>query len=98
MYGSVSAHMARTFELLRTRMGSLTAELRPLAESVLAREGEIDRVLERITRRRIDVIRSRVHGDYHLGQVLWTGEALDRKSVGVGRRGSVGVEYSGCRE
>jgi maltose alpha-D-glucosyltransferase/alpha-amylase len=41
---------------------------------VLAREGEIDRVLERITRRRLDVIRSRVHGDYHLGQVLWTGE------------------------
>ena len=31
-------------------------------------------LLERVTRRRIDVIRIRIHGDYHLGQVLWTGE------------------------
>ena len=74
MYGSVSAHMARTFELLRNRMNTLSGETHTLAQSVIAREVEIDRVLERITRRRIDVIRSRVHGDYHLGQVLWTGE------------------------
>ena len=45
-----------------------------MAETILSREGEIDRVLERITRRRIDVIRTRTHGDYHLGQVLWTGD------------------------
>jgi maltose alpha-D-glucosyltransferase / alpha-amylase len=74
MYGSVSAHMARTFELLRSRVSSLMPDTHELADQVLAREGEIDKLLERITRRRIDVIRSRIHGDYHLGQVLWTGE------------------------
>ncbi len=74
MYGSVSAYMARTFELARSRMKSMTPEARALADQVIAREGEIDRWIERITRRRIDVIRTRLHGDYHLGQVLWTGE------------------------
>jgi maltose alpha-D-glucosyltransferase / alpha-amylase len=74
MYGSVSAGMARTFDLLRSRMPQLTLEARAVAEQVLARDAEIDRMLEKVTRRRIDVIRTRIHGDYHLGQVLWTGE------------------------
>ncbi|MGE5180570.1 MAG: putative maltokinase, partial [Acidobacteriota bacterium] len=74
MYGSVSTHMARTFDQLRARATQLAPESRALAEAVLAREADIDRRLERITRRRLDVIRTRVHGDYHLGQVLWTGE------------------------
>jgi maltose alpha-D-glucosyltransferase/alpha-amylase len=51
-------------------MSSLAPHARAQAEELLSREGEIDRVLERITRRRIDVIRTRIHGDYHLGQVL----------------------------
>jgi len=74
MYGSVSAYMARTFEQLRGHLDTLIPAAHSLAEAVLAREGDIDRVLEHITRRRIDVIRSRIHGDYHLGQVLWTGD------------------------
>jgi maltose alpha-D-glucosyltransferase/alpha-amylase len=73
-YGSVIAHVARTFDLLRGRLAALGADQRALAEAVLARETELDRVLARITRRRIDVIRTRTHGDYHLGQVLWTGD------------------------
>jgi maltose alpha-D-glucosyltransferase/alpha-amylase len=74
MYGSVSAQVSRTFDLLRAKLGGLAHEVRAVAETILGREGEIDRLLERITRRRIDVIRTRTHGDYHLGQVLWTGD------------------------
>jgi len=74
MYGSVSAQVSRTFDLLRSKVPTFAPELRAMADNALAREGEIDRLLERITRRRIDVIRTRTHGDYHLGQVLWTGD------------------------
>jgi maltose alpha-D-glucosyltransferase/alpha-amylase len=74
VYGSASALMARTFDLLRGRLRTLAPEVRTLAEGVLAREAEIDSHLARITKRRIDVQRIRIHGDYHLGQVLWTGE------------------------
>jgi maltose alpha-D-glucosyltransferase/alpha-amylase len=66
--------MARTFDLLRSKLPTMTPELHALGESLIKRESEIDRLLERVTRRRIDVIRTRIHGDYHLGQVLWTGE------------------------
>jgi maltose alpha-D-glucosyltransferase/alpha-amylase len=72
-YGSAIAHAARTFDLVRNRLGALSPELRTLAESVLAREPDLDRVFARITRRRLDMMRMRIHGDYHLGQVLWTG-------------------------
>jgi maltose alpha-D-glucosyltransferase/alpha-amylase len=74
IYGSVSAHMARTFDLLRGRAKLLTPDQRLLIETILGREAEIDHRLARITRRRIDVVRTRIHGDYHLAQVLWTGE------------------------
>ncbi len=74
IYGSVVAHAARTFELLRRRLETLAPEARALAEHVLLREPELDAMLARITRRRIDVVRTRLHGDYHLGQVLWTGD------------------------
>jgi maltose alpha-D-glucosyltransferase/alpha-amylase len=74
MYGSVSAHMARTFDVLRSKRASMSPELRAMADEVITREGEIDRLLERVTKRRLDVVRLRVHGDFHLGQVLWTGD------------------------
>jgi len=74
LYGSAAAHTARTFDLLRSRLGRISPEARALAEQVLAREGEVDAALARITRHRINVLRMRPHGDYHLGQVLWTGD------------------------
>jgi len=76
MYGSVSGHLARTFELLRNRAPRLTPEQRALVEAVLPHEAQIDRILAAIAVRRIDATRLRIHGDYHLGQVLWTGEDL----------------------
>jgi len=74
IYGSVSALMARTFDLVRTKLRSLAPEQRTLAEAAVAREAEIDSYLARITKRRLDAHRIRIHGDYHLGQVLWTGD------------------------
>jgi maltose alpha-D-glucosyltransferase/alpha-amylase len=74
IYGSVIAHAARTFDLLRTQLRTLPPDVLPLAERTLALEPRLDRALARVTQRRIDVVRTRLHGDYHLGQVLWTGD------------------------
>jgi len=73
IYGSAVAHAARAFDVLRRRKAELAPDVRARAEEVIARELELDRVLARVTKRRIDTVRARHHGDYHLGQVLWTG-------------------------
>jgi len=44
-----------------------------LAEGVLTAEPELLELLSRVAARRISATRTRVHGDYHLGQVLYTG-------------------------
>ena len=46
----------------------------PLLEAVLDREGEIGERLQVMTRVPLGGQRIRGHGDYHLGQVLWTGK------------------------
>jgi maltose alpha-D-glucosyltransferase/alpha-amylase len=76
MYGSASGHLARTFDLLRSQVARFTGEQRALVELVLPHEAHIDRQLAAITTRRIDATRIRIHGDYHLAQVLWTGDDL----------------------
>jgi maltose alpha-D-glucosyltransferase/alpha-amylase len=40
---------------------------------VLERRSDLDERLRRILHHKIDTVRTRVHGDYHLGQVLYTG-------------------------
>jgi trehalose synthase-fused probable maltokinase len=62
-----------SFALLRRRLPDLPESVRERAERVLGRR---DAVLDRFRRlldRRATILRTRTHGDYHLGQVLWTG-------------------------
>ena len=62
-----------TTVLLRSRLSGLPAEARPAAEQVIALSTEILNRVRDLTQRRIGAVRIRTHGDYHLGQVLWTG-------------------------
>jgi maltose alpha-D-glucosyltransferase/alpha-amylase len=46
----------------------------PLVERVLQSENEIIERLRRLSATHVEAHRIRCHGDYHLGQVLWTGK------------------------
>lgn len=61
------------FALLRLRRGTLPEDDRALADAVLATVPVIEERIARAGRRRTTALRTRTHGDYHLGQVLWTG-------------------------
>ena len=74
IYQSMRSLAAIVFQTLRQGLRGLPEELQRDAESILRREGEILQRLQSIVERKITATRIRCHGDYHLGQVLYTGK------------------------
>ncbi|MGH9421041.1 MAG: phosphotransferase, partial [Thermoanaerobaculia bacterium] len=68
IYQHIRSHATRTLQLVRRRLRG-----NPDAEELLSREDEIQQRIRRVLDRRITGLRIRTHGDYHLGQVLHTG-------------------------
>ena len=74
VFQSLRNQASGVLDLLDARLSGLPAETRPLAQEIVNRTAEVlDRVRD-LTQRRIGAVRIRIHGDYHLGQVLWTGK------------------------
>ncbi|MGB3547334.1 MAG: putative maltokinase [Saprospiraceae bacterium] len=57
---------------LKDRLADLPAAVRPIADEVLARWDEMNSRLEAILQTDFTALLTRIHGDYHLGQVLVT--------------------------
>src|SRR5262249_50701810 len=64
----------QTFQLLNQQLKTLPPELQEPARQILGLESAILQRFRRVFERRIDAARIRIHGDYHLGQVLHTGK------------------------
>lgn len=74
LYQSMQGLMQRTFQTLDRKMRDIPDDYRALAENVLGSEQQILDVLKKIVQRKIISTKIRIHGDYHLGQVLYTGK------------------------
>jgi maltose alpha-D-glucosyltransferase / alpha-amylase len=70
-YQSVRNLTARAYDTLRH--APLTERAARLAQEVLSRKVEFRRILDKALSPPLSGVRMRVHGDYHLGQVLYTG-------------------------
>jgi maltose alpha-D-glucosyltransferase / alpha-amylase len=66
----------RVFRQLRARLSYLAPELQAKSRTVLAREKEMFEIFDSLRNRQISASRTRIHGDFHLGQVLDTGEGF----------------------
>ncbi|HEU5422252.1 MAG TPA: maltose alpha-D-glucosyltransferase [Nitrolancea sp.] len=73
IYQSMRAQAGLVLPALRKQLGRMPAELRDDAEAVLEAEGRIQSAFRRVVSTKIEASRIRIHGDYHLGQVLYTG-------------------------
>ena len=64
----------QNFQLLVRKQKTLPPDVQALADKVIALEPDILKRFSAIYSRRIDAWRTREHGDYHLGQVLYDGK------------------------
>ena len=74
LYSSLRKLVRDRFKLLRQSLNKLNVEARELAERVLGMEEGILECFSEIYQVRINGLKTRIHGDYHLGQVLFTGK------------------------
>jgi maltose alpha-D-glucosyltransferase / alpha-amylase len=73
LYQSMQALTKKNLALLKKNVKNLPDNLKELTKDILDREkGILDR-FKILFKRKISVIKIRIHGDYHLGQVLYTG-------------------------
>ncbi len=71
---SANGLIERIFPLLRERRDSLGKSSRVQVAEVLAAESRLRRFFADLENLDTSAVRTRIHGDYHLGQVLYTGE------------------------
>ncbi|MBA3964071.1 MAG: maltose alpha-D-glucosyltransferase, partial [Chthoniobacterales bacterium] len=74
VYQSMRASLRKTFALLQKKVGDLPEALRAEASEVLSGEQTILAQEQRILQHHAGAAKIRIHGDYHLGQVLYTGK------------------------
>ncbi len=73
-YQAARSLTAQTFRLLERQRLQFSNEVQASAGRLLEMEASIQDRFRSMTRHRISGLRIRVHGDYHLGQVLYTGK------------------------
>jgi maltose alpha-D-glucosyltransferase/alpha-amylase len=74
VYQNMRASLRRNFDLLEKKLPTLPEAFREEAAQVLASEDRVLTQEQRLLDRRVNATKIRIHGDYHLGQVLYTGK------------------------
>jgi maltose alpha-D-glucosyltransferase/alpha-amylase len=74
LFAGLQSLVRGTFQSQSRNLKKLPDAVRHEAEEVLAMKEEILSVFKNIYKRKIDVVKIRIHGDFHLGQVLFTGK------------------------
>ena len=74
MFHSMVSLTDQVFTRLRHRLPSIPGPTRTAAAQVLDLEGEVRKRFGTLRDHTIEAVRIRCHGDYHLGQVLYTGK------------------------
>lgn len=74
VYSSLQSLVRVAFQSLNRNVKKLDPETRQAAEQVMQSREEILAELKKVYSHKIDTAKIRIHGDYHLGQVLFTGK------------------------
>ncbi|MEJ2636546.1 MAG: maltose alpha-D-glucosyltransferase [Calditrichia bacterium] len=101
LYQSLRTNARRGLEFLEANLKALPEKLRPEAEKILALEKKVLKQYRLVTSGKISALKIRIHGDYHLGQVLSTGKdfiIIDFEGEPVRSPGERRLKYSAFRD
>jgi maltose alpha-D-glucosyltransferase / alpha-amylase len=73
LYQGMRSQLRKVFTTLRSHLSSFDEETQSIAEHVLNEESNLLETLKNIREHKFGIKKIRIHGDYHLGQVLFTG-------------------------
>jgi maltose alpha-D-glucosyltransferase/alpha-amylase len=74
VYQSMRALTLGVFDELQSNLSDLEDEIAKEAKTIIDAKQEILKRFRNLTTRKISAMKIRIHGDYHLGQVLYTGK------------------------
>jgi maltose alpha-D-glucosyltransferase/alpha-amylase len=74
LYQSMRSSARKSLDLLRKQFAQLPSAIQPLARTLLDRQSDVLTRFGELLKTPIVALRIRCHGDYHLGQVLFTGK------------------------
>jgi len=74
LYASFQSLIRVAFQTLAKKLGQLPEGIQEEARKVLELREKILDALKRIYAKKLDAYKIRIHGDYHLGQVIFTGK------------------------
>lgn len=74
LFSSLQSLTRSAFQGLQKHLKRLPEEIKEEAEEVLLMKNDVLNCFRRIFAKKINTMKIRTHGDYHLGQVLWTGK------------------------
>jgi maltose alpha-D-glucosyltransferase / alpha-amylase len=74
VFQSLQSHARRVFQMAKKNLKKLPDDLREKTEDILNKEKKITSKFREIYRKKLNAKKIRIHGDYHLGQVLFTGK------------------------
>jgi maltose alpha-D-glucosyltransferase/alpha-amylase len=74
LFSSMQSLVRETLQSTARHLQALSPEARPLAQDLLGRREEMLDLFKRIYSKKLDIVKTRIHGNYNLGQVLLTGK------------------------
>ncbi|MGE5354121.1 MAG: maltose alpha-D-glucosyltransferase [Acidobacteriota bacterium] len=101
LYQTLQTNTRRGMEFLRGSLKTLPPNMKKEAEKILSLEDKILEYCKGILNKKISAKKIRIHGDYHLGQVLNTGDdfmIIDFEGEPVRSPGERRLKYTAMRD
>ncbi|MBA2760523.1 MAG: maltose alpha-D-glucosyltransferase [Segetibacter sp.] len=76
LFAGLQSLVRATFQNLERNLSTLSAEVRQPAEEILGKKEDVLSILKTIYTKKFDTTKIRIHGNYHLRKVLFTGKDI----------------------